>query len=78
MSWTQPARQSAGQAQLNLGNFEAAPAREAQPAPPPAAPAPPAAVPASAPPAAPATPPQVVWSSAPEPTSWHSDVRNDE
>ena len=26
MSWTQPARQSAGQAQLNLGNFEAAPA----------------------------------------------------
>ena len=91
MSWTQPARQGAGQAQLNLGAFEAGPAREAQPAPPPNAPAPPAAAPppsaappsAAPPPAPPAAPPpasapQVVWSSAPEPTSWHSDVRNDE
>jgi ribonuclease E len=72
MSWTQPAR-PAGQAQLNLGAFEAAPAREAEPAPPPAAPVAPAAAPA-----APAPQPQVVWSSAPEPKSWHSDVRNDE
>ena len=73
MSWTQPARPGAGQAQLNLGAFEAAPAREAEPAPAPAAPAAPAAAPAP-----PAAQPQVVWSSAPEPKSWHSDVRNDE
>jgi hypothetical protein len=90
MSWTQPAGQGAGQAQLNLGAFEAAPAREAQPTPPPHAPTPPpvsstpppvtAKPPAAepAPAAPPATAPQVVWSSAPEPTSWHSDVRHDE
>jgi ribonuclease E len=84
MSWTQPARQGTGQAQLNLGAFESAPAREPQSAPPPTAPAPPAAAPAPTPKPSPAlsTPPtaapQVVWSSAPEPTSWHSDVREDE
>ena len=83
MSWTQPARQGTGQAQLNLGAFEAAPPGAAPPAPPPAVAAPPAAAPASGAPAPaaptpPASPPQVVWSSAPEPKSWHSDVRNDE
>src|SRR5258706_218479 len=83
MSWTQPARQGTGQAQLTLGAFEAAPPGAAPPAPPPAVAAPPAAAPASGAPAPaaptpPASPPQVVWSSAPEPKSWHSDVRNDE
>jgi len=77
MSWTQPARQGAGQAQLNLGAFDAGQAGEGQPAPPPAPAAPPAAMPAAAP-TAPAGPAKVVWSSAPEPNSWHSDVRNDE
>jgi ribonuclease E len=78
MSWTQPARQGTGQTQLNLDAFEAVPAREPQAAPPPNAPAPPAATPTPAPPAPPATAPQVVWSSAPEPSSWHSDARDDE
>src|SRR5258705_675467 len=51
MSWTQPARQGTGQAQLNLGAFEAAPPGAAPPAPPPAVAAPPAAAPASGAPA---------------------------
>ena len=68
MSWTQPARQNTGQAQL----FEP-PARTAEPtAPAPSASPPP---PASAPPA---PPPQVVWSSAPVTETWHSDTRRDE
>src|SRR5260221_5545963 len=81
VSLTQTRLPGTGEAQLDLGAFEGAPAREAQPAPPPSAPPPPTAAPApSAPPVAapPAQAAKVVWSSAPEPNSWHSDVRNDE
>ncbi len=74
MSWTQPARPSAGQAQL----FEAPDAERAgAPATPPSAPSPAASAPA-APRAAPPAGGQVVWSSGPAPDSWHSEPRLDE
>ena len=77
MSWTQPARQNTGQAQL----FEP-PARTAEPmAPAPSVsppPPPPASAPAAAPSQAAPPPPQVVWSSAPVTETWHSDPRRDE
>ncbi|MDE2220120.1 MAG: Rne/Rng family ribonuclease [Gammaproteobacteria bacterium] len=78
MSWTQPARQSGGQAQL----FESQVAPAAPAAAPTAAPASSqqAAPPGSAPEAPAAAPPpkQVVWSSAPAGDGWHSDTRRDE
>ena len=92
MSWTQPARQNTGQAQL----FEtpAAPVRAEPMAPvPQASPASPPSLPPSAPtapvqqatappaaalPQAESPPKQVVWSSAPLTETWHSDARRDE
>jgi hypothetical protein len=84
MSWTQPARQNSGQAQL----FESQGSQASPPAPAPvheAAPQPAAAPqqaaapqPAAAPPAGSEPPKQVVWSSAPVTETWHSDARRDE
>ena len=64
MSWTQPARQNVGQAQL----FEP-PARPAEPAVP---------APSASPSPSPQPTPQVVWSSAPATETWHSDAHRDE
>ena len=75
MSWSQPVRPAAGQAQL----FEPPPARESAPAREPDAAREGAPTRESAPAAPPITPPpQVVWSSAPEQTTWQSDARRDE
>ncbi len=81
MSWTQPARQNSGQAQLfeSQGSQSSPPA--AAPAPQPADAPQPAAQPGPQPAAAPegsAPPKQVVWSSAPVTETWHSDARRDE
>jgi ribonuclease E len=91
MSWTQPARQNSGQAQLfesqgsQASPPAAAPAPAQEAAPPRAAPQPTAAPyeaaapqPGAAQPEGSAPPKQVVWSSAPVTDTWHSDVRRDE
>ena len=72
MSWTQPAaRPTTGQAQL----FEPVAAREPAPA---GEPAPERELAPSAPNPAPTAQPQVVWSSAPAQSTWHSDAHRDE
>ncbi|MBS0388678.1 MAG: Rne/Rng family ribonuclease, partial [Proteobacteria bacterium] len=79
MSWTQPARSSAGQAQLFDAPARAEPAMPApSPAPAPTPPAQQAAPPAPQSETPPPASKQVVWSSGPANDSWHSESRRDE